>query len=79
MTMTKTTTNADVLNACKAWNAADDAWSALLHSTFGIDAATARYAPEGEGRPGTALNDAYRAYVAAGEFYRTLVAMPMKG
>ena len=45
----------------------DNEWSAELCKAFGKRAGDVRYAPEGQGEPGTALRRAYEARRAAQE------------
>lgn len=57
----------------KEWLAIDAAWSGELHRAFGKRAGDVRYTKEGEGLPGTKLNDAYLAFVVAGKAWRDSV------
>jgi hypothetical protein len=45
--------------------AADDVWSIELQKVFGRHAGDARYTKAGQGRPGSTLNEAYRAWALA--------------
>lgn len=56
--------------AYKRYEAADAAWSAELRLAFGKNAGDVRYTKQGEGEPGTPLNDAYLAYREARDEWR---------
>lgn len=58
--------------AFQAFVAADKAWSAELRKAFGKNAGDIRYTKQGEGSPGTPLNDAYLAFKKAGDAWRAM-------
>ncbi len=51
----------------RAFSDADQAWSDELHRQFGKDPGDVRYMAKGEGKPGTALNVAYKAFRATND------------
>lgn len=55
----------DAVAKRKAFQLADDAWSASLRRTFGKQASDVRYTRAGHGFPGSALRVAYNAREAA--------------
>lgn len=56
--------------AYKAALAADNRWSLELRRLFGKRAGDVRYTKQGQGEPGTELNDAYLAFQVASEAHR---------
>jgi hypothetical protein len=59
--------------ALRAWQRADDAWSAELTRQFGQDACNQRYLPHGKGEPGSTLRQLHDAWNYARMQWEALV------
>lgn len=63
----------------KAFQIADEAWSALLRKEFGKQAGDVRYTTRGKGEPGTILRAAYDTRDAARIVYDRSCGMDERG